>query len=174
MAKKYVLTGGPSTGKTTLLSLATKPGIYTISEVATYIIEKEKRNGGNTLPWINKDAFQKKVLETQLRWEEEIPDGVEKALLDRGVPDGIAYYLIDGQTPPQILLDAAKQTKYEQVFLVEQLDNYENTEIRREDKARGEALHRQVAEVYKGLGYKPITLPKMPKQERVNWLLGKL
>ena len=73
MTKKYALTGGPSSGKSTLLKELQSRGIYCMKEVAEYIINGELERGGDILPWINRDAFQKKLLETQLEWEREIP-----------------------------------------------------------------------------------------------------
>jgi predicted ATPase len=172
--KKYVLTGGPSAGKTAILQLAARPGIYTIGEVSTYVIGLERLHGGSALPWTDRDAFQKKVLKTQLEWENEIPAGVEKVILDRGVPDGIAYYLMDGLEPPKELLDAAKAAKYDGIFIVEQLDSYEKTDMRREGRELANALHRRAHEVYESLGYKPISVPVMPRQERADWVLGQM
>ena len=86
MTRKYALTGGPGTGKSTLLAELQKKGFYIMKEVAEYLIQREIR------PENGRDIFQKKLLETQLEWEREIPKEREIIFQDRGIPDGIAYY----------------------------------------------------------------------------------
>jgi len=65
MTRKYILTGGPGVGKSTLLERISEKGIYTIKEVASYIIEREIKKDSEILPWKNKDLFQKTLLKTQ-------------------------------------------------------------------------------------------------------------
>ena len=135
MTKKYALTGGPGTGKSTILAELRRKGVYTMKEVAEYIIERELKKEKGTLPWTDREKFQEKLLETQLEWEEEIPKDIEISFQDRGIADGIAYYRIDGLQPPQKLLEAAKEANYAGVFLLEPLREYKNTTIRRESQA---------------------------------------
>ncbi|MBI5148830.1 ATP-binding protein [Candidatus Pacearchaeota archaeon] len=194
--KKFVLTGGPGVGKSTLLKVLADKGLYTIAEVATYIIENEleKNPKSEILPWKNKDAFQRKVLETQLEWEatpEKLnaettlirgEDGrarkasllekeIETVIQDRGIADGIAYYLIDGQEAPGELLEAARNAGYAGIFLLEPV-TYKQTKVRREDPETARKLHEKIREVYESLGYKPISIPALNPEERAEMILN--
>lgn len=171
MAKKYILTGGPGSGKSTTLAELAKLKKYVLNEVAGYLIERELARKGDILPWTNRDAFQKRVLEMQLRWEREIPEEIEYSFQDRGIPDGLAYYKLDGIEPPRELVEAAKQAGYRGVFLTEPLQTYENTKIRREDQETGLRIHKALEETYLELGYKVMKLPVAPIGKRVEKLL---
>ncbi len=171
MAKKYVLTGGPGVGKSTVLELMDR-WIYKISEVATWVIENKKNR--SLAPWIDREGFQKKVLETQLQWEREIPKEIKTAFLDRGVIDGIAYYNLDGLKAPKKLIHAAENSGYEKVFLLEPIMKYENTNIRREDVETARKIHQEIEKTYKSFGYNPIRIPTGKPRERIDSILKHL
>jgi predicted ATPase len=174
MTNKYVLTGGPGTGKSTIEKIANDNKIYTIAEVSEWVIELERKKGSDILPWENRDKFQKEVLKTQLEWEREIPKTIETAILDRGIPDGIAYYKLDNLEPPKELMEEAKKADYKKVFLLDMLENYENTKIRKEDRETSEKIHKTIEETYKSLGYRPIRVPVMSPEERLEFILGEI
>ncbi|MFC1685743.1 AAA family ATPase [Nanoarchaeota archaeon] len=176
MAKKYVLTGGPGVGKsTTLKVLSNKKGVCTLREAATYVItqelDKEKQGKEAQLPWTDRDGFQKRVLEQQLRWEEGIPFHA-RIFLDRGVIDGLAYYRLDGITPPKELEKAAEESRYDKIFLLERLTSFERTTTRREDLETAQKLHYLVEKEYKKYGYNPIRIPEADPESRAHNILG--
>lgn len=47
----YVITGGPGTGKTSLIEALERDGLKTIKEVARDIIKEQQQQGGEALPW---------------------------------------------------------------------------------------------------------------------------
>lgn len=84
---KIVLTGGPASGKTTIVNMLKKKGFYIVPEVATIIFEKIKSK------WkvFDREKFQDLVLKYQLIYESKIPKTEKVAILDRGTIDGLAY-----------------------------------------------------------------------------------
>lgn len=174
MAKKYILTGGPGSGKSTTLAELAKRKRYVLNEVAGYLIKRELARKGNILPWTDRDRFQKRVLEKQLCWEREIPEEIEYSFQDRGIPDGIAYYKLDGLEPPRELVEAAKQAGYRGVFLLEPLQIYKNTEIRREDRETGMRIHNALEETYRELGYEIMKIPPITIETRADMILERV
>jgi predicted ATPase len=176
MICKYVLTGGPSSGKTTTILELRKKGFLIVEESARQVIEKQKAAGENIERTAeNTDARQTKILELQLKKERETE---EKALkenkdiifLDRGIPDGIAYYHLVGIEPNTKVLEESKKekTNYCTIFFLEMLP-YQKDEIR-ETKEVADKAHRLVYEAYKNLGYKVIKVPVMSVEERVKFI----
>ena len=88
----YVITGGPSTGKTTVINLLSERGYKTTIEHARHYIDTMK-NEGNTVEEIraNKRKFQLGVLDMQIEQEAELSRS-DIVFLDRAIPDAMAYY----------------------------------------------------------------------------------
>src|SRR3989344_1995827 len=89
----YVITGGPSSGKTTTVNLLKERGYKTTIEHARHYIDTG-RVAGKTVEEIraNQLAFQHSVLDMQIAQERELsPD--DTVFLDRAIPDAFAYYL---------------------------------------------------------------------------------
>ena len=59
--KKYVITGGPGIGKTTVIEILSSRGYEIVPEAARIIIEEEQINDSDALPWKNLKKFQNLV-----------------------------------------------------------------------------------------------------------------
>lgn len=101
MVKRVVLTGGPCSGKTTILRVLREEfgdEVLLIPEVATVLLENGFPVPGRDLPWSEEWQawFQTAVLPTQIALEEAyvlMATGRGQGLVvcDRGVLDGAAY-----------------------------------------------------------------------------------
>ena len=88
--------------------------------------------------------------------------------LDIDIPEGIAYFIANGQEPPEWLLKAAKQAKYNKVILLEQNPNHENDEVRVEDKQKALEISKIIENLYKELGYEVHKVPFVELNKRVQ------
>lgn len=161
---KVVIAGGPYCGKTTLVGALKDAGFEVISEAALEVISEEQENG-NMTPWQDRAHFQKKILELQVHQFNQAHESI--LVFDRGIPDGIAYYYLDGLTPPDEALHAAKKHVYDVIFIPELLDEYIPGVTRGESIQERERVHSFIKKSYEDLGYKPIIIPKGSVQERV-------
>ncbi len=167
--KKYVITGGPCSGKTTTINELTILEYKTIPESARAVIEQEQPNG--ILPWTNLLEFQKLVLKKQLELEERANG--EMTFLDRGCLDGIAYCWQGKVKIPQELIETTRSKRYTAVFLLEQLPEYQTDRQRKEDPAVARELHKLIAQAYKEFGYRVINIPILAPQERARYIVNK-
>ena len=169
MTQKYVLTGGPCTGKTTLLEHLCDR--YTIvAESAREIIAEQSISPQPILPWTDIYNFQLLVLYRQQ--QKEISLNGNDAFLDRSIIDGLAYCL-EAQIRVPKLEAAIKNTHYDLVFLLDPLP-YNQDNARREDAMKARHLHNLIAQVYEQCGYHPITVPVLPPHERVHFVDQKI
>ncbi len=165
----YVITGGPNSGKTTILDYLSRLGYYTIPEYARLLIEKEMEKG-KKLEEIRNDEikFQNKVLNGKLQLEKKAPKN-KIVFLDRGIPDSIAYYrFLKGKFSKEVWEKC--KNRYRKIFLLDMLP-YKNDYARNESKKDAQKIHRLIKQTYEELGYKVIRIPIMSVEDRVKMIL---
>jgi predicted ATPase len=153
---KYVLTGGPGVGKTTLLDELKNFGFNTIPETATTLINEAKAAGNPNPAYDQKfiQEFQKNIWFKQKTNEQNIPIG-KVTFLDRGLIDGLAYCKLYNQEPPPELRIDAEQSGYKIVFILDFLDFYERNEGRQENNEQAHNIATLIEHVYQEYGYVP-------------------
>jgi len=167
---KIVITGGPGCGKTTVLGVLERMGCTVLSESARKLIMEEQAKGGRALPWDDWQGFQLKVLEMQLRRENELDETV---FLDRAAVDGVAYYRLHGTEPPKEFLAACARNGYTIIFLLEQLPSYRTDGQRKEDGETAGRISGLIEQAYAERGYKIVKVPVLPPAERAQYILDK-
>jgi predicted ATPase len=169
--KKYVLTGGPGIGKTTVLEILASRGYTIVPEASRYVIEEEQSKDGDALPWKNQAKFQKRVMEQQLILEEGISGDI--AFLDRGIVDGDGYCHHFGISSPEGIEELGRK-RYEKVFVLQRLPEYKNDSVRLEDSKEAEKIHKAVVDAYIRFGYELIMVPVSSPEERIKFILEKI
>jgi len=169
-SKWYVITGGPSSGKTTIINELSKLGFYTVPETARLLIDREKTDG-KSLEEIRKDEleFQVKVLKLKIRIERKTPKN-KIIFFDRAIPDSIAYYEILGIDSKE-LKEFCKEKRYKKIFFLEQLP-YKKDYARIEDGETANKISGLLFKAYSDLGYEIIKIPSLPVKDRVEMILS--
>jgi predicted ATPase len=122
---RIVLTGGPHSGKTTLIDALEHRGLPVLREAAIEEIRLLNAElGGSSLQrqWrlANMQEFQLRVARRQRDAERALDaQGVELAILDRGTIDGIAYCALHGIAVPDELATIAQASRYALVLSCE-------------------------------------------------------
>lgn len=168
-----VITGAPSSGKTTVLLELEKKGYKTYEEWARVYIDSEMQKG-KTLKEIrhNELDFQKKILQLKIDFETTLnPSSL--LFLDRGIPDSIAYMKLCGYGKDPILKKASKNCSYKKVFLME-LIKYESDYARTESEEEARILDTLLSDAYEELGMKVIRVPKMSVTKRIKFILSNI
>ncbi len=168
----YVITGGPSSGKTTVINELTKLGYLAAPDVARDYVSQEIANG-RSLKEIrgNEAEFQRKVLKMKIEREKKIPKN-KMVFLDNAIPCSIAYYQICGLNPQEVI-QLCRKNQYQKIFFLEQLP-IENDYARIENAKTIRKLNKLLKEEYENLGYKVINIPAMSTKERVQKILAEI
>jgi predicted ATPase len=179
-SRLVVITGGPFSGKTTLVSELDDLGFPTIPEAAIDVIERLNRERGvaRQQQWRSTHVveFQQMIFDLQVGREEALAPGPGPAFLDRGIGDGIAYCLHYGLDPPPRFRERALASGYEHAFVLETLEGFETR------PSTGRMSHRQdslriagiIAEVYDSLGVDVTWLESAPLEDRVSTVLERV
>ncbi|HEX30079.1 TPA: hypothetical protein ENG04_08370 [Candidatus Poribacteria bacterium] len=164
---KVVITGGPSSGKSTLIEELSRRGFATVPEAATIVIKR-----GLHHPTVDPVSFQREVLSLQIRLEREAEGrGAEIIFCDRGIYDGLAYLRFYGISEKVIQLPP--DWRYDAVFHLEQLP-YVRDNVRFETPGEARRISQLLWEVYRELGYDPIRVPAMEVERRADFVIGRL
>lgn len=167
-----VITGGPCTGKTTVIELMAAKGYKTTIEHARHYIDTHKQRG-KTVEEIraNKWKFQRGILEMQIE-EEETLNPNDVVFLDRALPDAMAYYQFLGLEYDDDLVSMCNRYCYRTVFILDRLPLI-NDYARREDEEEQVRIHNLIIDVYNSFPCPVVHVPVLPPDERVEFILSK-
>lgn len=171
-----VVTGGPGSGKSSLIDAMAQRGFRTMPEAGRAIIRDQIRIGGKALPWADRELFAELMLGWELRSYHEALARDALVLMDRGIPDVIGYLTLCGLPVPAHFEAAAKTYPYnKRVFLAPYWDAIftQDTE-RKQDKQEAEATGMVMAETYGRLGYQIVELPLVGIEQRADFVAENL
>ncbi len=166
----YVITGGPSSGKTTTVNLLKDRGYTTTIEHARHFIDTQKVTG-KTVEEIrnNQLTFQRGILDMQLEQEQSLSHD-DVVFLDRAIPDALAYYRFLNLPTDEKLQEAIQTHVYKKVFILDPLPLVSDY-ARTEDGPAQKKIHALLTEVYESLPYPVVHVPVLPPEERVDFIL---
>ncbi len=169
----YVITGGPSSGKTTTVNLLKERGYITTFEHARHYLDTQRLKG-RTVEETRKNQreFQLGVLEMQIEQEREISPDV-LVFLDRAIPDALAYYRFLNLPVDEKLTEALRTVSYKKIFILDSLP-MKNDYARSEDEVAQKKIHDLLVEVYESLHFPVMRVPVLPPEERVDFILKNL
>ncbi|MBL7889056.1 MAG: ATP-binding protein [Bacteroidia bacterium] len=169
----YVITGGPSSGKTTTVNILRDRGYITTMEHARHFLDTQRLKG-RTIEEVRKNQreFQLGVLDMQIEQENEINPEVQ-VFLDRAIPDALAYYMFLNLSVDEILNEALKKVCYKKVFIMDFLPLV-NDYARKENAEAQKKIHSLITEVYEALPFPVVHVPILPANERVDFILNNL
>lgn len=166
MTRKYILTGAPGSGKSSIILALEMLGEHTIREAAEDVIKYFQAQGIQK-PW-ELPNFQNDMLNLQIQREQRIKEGIERVFIDRGIPDGLAYTFPGTEISRRIQQETRR---YDKVFLIENLGRTETNAIRRENHEEALRIELKIEEVYTTLGYKIIRVPSSNLMQRTRAIL---
>lgn len=171
MNQKYIITGAPGTGKTSLINELLKRGISCSKEISREIILEQLANKGDILPWKNLKQFSERVASDRKEQYNNAPNN-KLHFFDRSVIDVIAYMKIANLDYSSISkdIDYNKMVFYTPVWK----EIYIQDNERKETFEQAIEIENSLLNTYKELGYSLIKIPKLTIKERVSFILSKI
>lgn len=172
----FVITGGPGSGKSTLIDALANRGYSRTLEAGRAIIQDQLSIGGRALPWIDPAFFAELMLSWELRSYRRAESEPGPVFFDRGVPDVVGYLRLMNLPVPPHMTKAVETFRYNRrVFLAPPWP-----EIFAQDRERKQTWEEAVRtcealrQAYTVFGYKILELPCTPVEDRVNFVLDHL
>ena len=172
--KRIVLTGGPSSGKTSLLNHIQHPDTHCFEEVSRGVISKALAKGV-TQPFLdNPLGFSEALFERRLH--DYFEDKKNKIhVYDRGIHDVLAYLNAIGDEVPCGMLNDCSTYCYDAVFVFPPWEAIFTQDAERMEVFE-EAIHfhKALLETYTHFGMQCIEVPKSSIEERFRFILDYL
>lgn len=171
-----VVTGGPGSGKTTLIDHLAGLGHGRTVEAGRAIVRDQRAIGGPGLSWRDEGLFAELMLSWDMRSHREAAGREGLVFCDRGVPDMVGYFLQRGLRVPEHVREAARLFRYHRrVFLAPPWPEiYAGDAERHQSPEEAERTFAAMREAYPSCGYETILLPRAPVVERARFVLGTL
>ncbi|WP_133770562.1 AAA family ATPase [Enterovirga rhinocerotis] len=171
-----VLTGGPGSGKTTLIDRLAARGHVTMPEAGRAIIRDQMAIGGQALPWADRALFAEAMLAFEMRSHRAAEDLAGPVLFDRGVPDVIGYLRLCGLPVPPHMEEAARRFRYGQPVFVAPpwREIFVQDGERRQDFDEAVRTFEAMLKVYRDCGYDLVELPCASVAERADFVENRL
>ncbi|WP_461531999.1 AAA family ATPase [Sinomicrobium sp.] len=173
---KIVLTGGPGTGKTTVIQELEKQGHICFSEVSRQVTLEAQKQGVTQLFLDDPLLFSLKLIQgREQQYQTAKTQTSEKVFLDRGVHDVIAYMHYAKTDCPPAFSEICKKCQYDTVFLFPPWEEiYVSDNERYESFEQASAIHAFIKSTYIAFGHQPVEVPRGTVEERVDFILKRL
>lgn len=174
--KRIVITGGPGTGKSSVIKNLETKTFLCLHEVSREITLEAQKQGIEQLFLDQPLLFSEKLLEARINQHNQVKDIAEKVIfLDRGIPDVIAYLEYFETKYPHKFTQACEDYTYTKIFLMPPWKEiYKTDNERYESFDQALLIHDYLKKAYLNYGYDPIEVPKLSVEDRSNFILSNL
>lgn len=172
----FVVTGGPGSGKSSLIDRLASLRFATAPEAGRAIIRDQLAIGGPALPWADTGLFAELILSWELRSYRQAIATPGPVFLDRGVPDVLGYlYLLGADVPAHVRKAVDAFPYHRRVFIAPHWPEiYTHDEERKQSLGESERTHDAMARAYTECGYDLVPLPLTTIEERAEFVLTTL
>lgn len=169
----FVITGGPGSGKSSILDALQARGFARSMEAGRGIIQDQVEIGGQALPWINPAAFAELMLCWEMRSYRMALEWSGDVFFDRGLPDVIGYLRLMKLPVPSYMEKAARTFRYHRhVFVAPPWEEiFAPDRERKQGFAEAVRTYESMVATYRDFGYELVEIPKAPVEERVEFVL---
>jgi len=172
----YIVTGGPGSGKTSLLEALRSRGYSCSVEAGRGIIQDQVSIAGQALPWADRSLFAELMLSWEMRNYRIAQETTGPIFFDRGVPDVLGYLRLIGIPAPQHIQNAAQKFRYNSsVFIAPPWPEiFSQDRERKQDFDEAVRTYDSIAATFQALDYKLVEIPRAPVEHRASFVLDYL
>lgn len=170
----FILTGGPGSGKTTLIEELNRRGFFSVEEVARKIIQEEMALGGEALPGNNiGDRIEKMIVGSIQTYNNALKQKHDPIIFDRGVLDYVGYaYRTNTPISDELHRTALSLVYNKKVFLAPPWKEiYCNDTERRQSFEEAIEVYNNLFKIYSDFGYEIIELPNASVERRADFVI---
>ena len=169
--ERYVLTGGPGSGKTTVLHLLEVRGYACVPEVARKVIQTRISQG--LAPRPDAAEFGREILAADMAQYDSCSDNGRPTFFDRGIGDALGMLYECGATDIHTAEEYLRIRPYNRtVFLFSPWEAMYSTDAERDQTfSDSVAIAERLETWYGRLGYSTVRVPLGSPGERLDFIL---
>ena len=173
---RVVITGGPGTGKTSIIESLEKMNFNVFNESSREVTKKYKNNNSEQYFLSNPIEFSNILMNKRKKqFEEGSKNKNDYFFYDRGIPDVLAYLNFKKIEYKSSMMKEILKFNYDTIFIAEPWEAiYANDSERYETYNELLEIDFHIKKIYKQLGYNIIFLPKKSVKDRVTFILETL
>ncbi|MBZ9728944.1 ATP-binding protein [Salegentibacter sp. JZCK2] len=174
--QKIVITGGPGTGKSSIIRQLEKRGHECLHEISRQVTLEAQKQGIDQLFLEKPLLFSEKLLEgRKIQHREANMLSASTIFIDRGIPDVLAYMDYFKTEYSSYFNDACIEYSYDKIFFLPPWEEiYQSDNERYESFKEASLIAKHLFETYKNYGYSPIEVPKTSVIDRTSFILNQI
>ncbi len=171
-----VITGGPGTGKSTIIDALIEKGYSCYPEISREVTLEAKRQGVDQLFLTEPLLFSQMLLDGRLKqYQNALQESSSLVFIDRGVPDILAYMHFIGDDYPDHFDHSCQECRYSKVFVLPPWEEiYESDEARYENFEQAKVIYDHLKSTYAKYGYDLTEVPTGTVEDRIHYILKHL
>ena len=168
MIQRFIITGGPATGKSSIIEYFQQIGRHCFEEVSREIIKK--KNIQTSTKDIN---FEVAVFQQR---KKQFLAATKLHFYDRSMLDGLAYMKLQNiHIPKQMLIDLTTHRYESKVFIAPVWQEiYHQDSERLESYKEAISIDKTLREIYNSFAYELVEIPLTTVEERVKFILSQI
>lgn len=168
----FVISGGPGSGKSTLIAALKETGFAVCEEAGRAIIRQQVATGGCALPWIDPARFAEAMLAHDMQSYEAASEQGDFVFFDRGIPDVIGYLNLMKLPVPEQMTEAARRHRYNRCVFIAPFwpEIFTQDAERKQSPEEAERTYQAMVKVYDECGYELTVLPRDTVAARVAFV----
>jgi len=176
MQQKIVITGGPGTGKSTIVDALLKRDFICMPEISRQITIEAKKNGIDQLFLKKPLLFSQLILDArEAQFIDASEQNADLIFFDRGIPDVHGYMNYLGVDYPDNYKKISKKLRYQHIFMLPPWEEiYLEDEERYESFEQSVAIHNHLKKTYRELDYTITEVPLGTVEKRVHFILNSI
>ena len=175
MSQKYIISGAPGTGKTTIINALKKKDHYCAEEISRELIAEQLAIGGNILPWKDQISFENQIANRRYKQYLDSPENCI-CFFDRSSIDCIAYLNSNKLKATSQINQIIKNCIFNKTVFYTPIweEIYKNDRERQESFNQSIKIDKHLKDSYIKFGYVLIEIPKLSVEERVKFILAQI
>jgi predicted ATPase len=172
----HIITGGPGSGKSSIIEGFRRRGLFSAPEAGRAIIQDQVAIEGRGLPWSDRLLFAELMLSWDIRSYHLAEEHDSPVFFDRGIPDVLGYLQLSNIPVPEHMKKAAALFPYNRTVFITPpwKEIFRQDRERKQDFDEAVRTYEALASVYEALGYELVAVPQCGIDDRVDFVLDRV